>query len=65
MVRSGQANKLAVSANDDYFEFYINDTFINDVTDNRFQSGNVGIVLGLNKGDTATIEFDNFILLTP
>jgi hypothetical protein len=65
LVRSGQANKLAVSANDDYFEFYINDTFINDVTDNRFQSGNVGIVLGLNKGDTATIEFDNFILLTP
>lgn len=65
VIKPDQVNKLAVAAQGSYFEFYINDQLMSTLNDSRWASGYAGIMIEVNDGDTATFEFDNFVLRTP
>jgi len=64
-IKPDQTNKLAVLAEGSHFEFYINDQLVNTLDNNRWSSGRVGIMIEMTEGDTATFEFDNFVLRNP
>jgi len=55
-------NTMKVIANNDKFEFYINDNLVKSVTDTTFTTaGKLGPAVGLeDEGDNAVFEFDNF-----
>lgn len=59
----GRRNRLRAVCVGDTLSFYVNDTYLDGATDDRFSSGSVGFTLGL-PGDaptavTASVEFDN------
>ena len=57
----GEENRLAVIALGDEFHFFINDTFIDAIVDDRLDSGKAGLLIGLsNPGEDAIWEFDDF-----
>ncbi len=64
-IRPGAVNNLAVRAVGDRFDLFINEQFVNSINDDSLSSGNVGIGISLQKGDTARFEFDNFVLRSP
>lgn len=64
-IRPGAMNNLAVRAVGDRFDLFINEQFVNSVNDDSLSSGNVGIGISLNEGETARFEFDNFVLRSP
>lgn len=65
-VLPGQSNRLAVIAQGETFQFFINDQYLASMTDTRISSGKAGLLVGLtNANDKASWEFDNFILREP
>ncbi len=59
-------NRLEVIGQGTYFAFNINNEFVADYSDERLSQGAVGLLVGLsNPGDTATWEFDDFVLRVP
>ena len=62
-IQTGEANKLAVLVQGIDFTFFINDEFVGEASDKRFDKGEVGLAIGLDSaGDKAVFEFDNFEL---
>jgi serine/threonine protein kinase len=63
--KTGQVNKITIDAVGSFMNFYINDQFVGSVDDDRYLSGHIGLLVRLDKGDSATYEFDNFTLTKP
>jgi len=62
-IRPGEANKLTVFAQGAEFTFFINDEFVGEARNNRFDKGEAGLAIDLDgAGDKAVFEFDNFEL---
>jgi hypothetical protein len=55
----GAVNHLKVIAYGNRFSFYVNDTFLVEVTDYTFISGNIGLAAGAYDGPDVIIHFDN------
>ena len=65
-IQADQVNKLAVIAQGTQFLFFINGQFITQLSDDRLDAGQTGVLIGLsNVGDQGTWEFDNFSLRSP
>jgi hypothetical protein len=66
VIQMDQVNKLAVIAQGTQFLFFINDQFITQLSDDRLEAGNTGVLIGLsNAEDQGVWEFDNFNLRSP
>lgn len=66
LLRSGQANRLAVVAKGDQFLFLINGKMVASFADERLPRGTAGLAIGLyNKSDAGAWIFDNFELRSP
>ncbi len=65
LIQPGKANRLAVIAEGEVFTFYINGQYASQYTDDKLSTGQVALVIGLDEGDTATIEFDDFEMRSP
>jgi hypothetical protein len=58
-----QTNRLAVLAEGTQFLFFINDSYLGSLSDDRLASGLTGFAIGLsNPGDKGAWEFDNYEL---
>lgn len=64
-IKPNQWNKVAVAAEGNRFEFYINDQLVDTLANSRWTNGLVGIMIEVNAGDTAVFEFDNFVVRRP
>ncbi|MFZ5903234.1 MAG: serine/threonine protein kinase [Chloroflexota bacterium] len=64
-IRPNQKNKLAVLGRGSNFYFYINDQLVNSLSNSRWSSGLVGIMIEMSEGDTGSFEFDNFVVRSP
>lgn len=65
-IQVDRVNKLTVIAQETQFLFFINDKFIAHLSDDRLESGQTGVLIGLsNVGDQGVWEFDNFSLRSP
>jgi len=65
-ILAGSPNRLEVIAQGAYFIFNINDAHVADYNDERIPQGAVGLAVGLaNPEETATWEFDDFMLRAP
>ena len=62
-IRPGEANRLTVIADGSQFTFFINDEFVGEAENSRFNEGGTGLAIGLDSaGSKAVFEFDNFEL---
>jgi hypothetical protein len=65
-IATGSLNRLEVIAHGAEFTFMINNVNVAGYSDERFPQGAVGLAAGLaNKDETATWEFDDFMLRAP
>jgi hypothetical protein len=65
-IGAGQANRLTVIAEGSHFSLYINDQLVDEYDDSRLDSGEAGLLIGLDKaGDKAFFEFDDFEVRAP
>jgi hypothetical protein len=64
-ISKGRFNKITVIARGTEFYFYINDTFVEHISDNQRTRGSVGLRMAVDKGTEHVFEFDNFILRVP
>ena len=55
-------NRIEVFADNNHFEFYINNTKINELDDSRLDSGHLGVAIGVHSKETGQVRFDNFLL---
>ncbi|MFO7944059.1 MAG: toll/interleukin-1 receptor domain-containing protein [Anaerolineales bacterium] len=55
-------NTLSVAGRGSQFDFYINGTLVDHLTDQRFSEGYVGLAMRMKPGSSATFEFDSFKL---
>jgi len=63
LIKPDQSNKLAVIALGEYFYFFINDSYLTTITDDRLSSGEAGLIIGLSQaGEEASWQFDNYLL---
>lgn len=58
-------NKITVIAKGSDFFFFINDKFVEHISDNQRAKGNIGLRIAVDKGTEHIFEFDNFVLRTP
>jgi serine/threonine protein kinase len=65
LIRPGEFNTVGVAAVNDTFWFFINDEYVNEVSDDQLEAGIVGIGLYVEDETEAVIEFDNFELSVP
>ena len=61
-IHANEWNLLGVSARGNHFTFTINDWKVAQLDDIRSKSGNVGVFLDADKGQSGSIAFDNFAL---
>jgi hypothetical protein len=65
-VTPGETNHLQVVGDGTSYAFFLNGTLLQQVSENEFQTGGVGLAVELaNPGDEATVEFDNLIINIP
>ncbi|MCP4422504.1 MAG: hypothetical protein GY805_38330 [Chloroflexi bacterium] len=65
-ISTTEENQLAIIAQKNHFEFYINGQLVAEVNDGTLPKGKVALALIFhNNGDEATFEFDNFELRAP
>lgn len=57
-IRPYDWNTLQVLARDKHYDFWINDTYVGSVTEERSLSGRVGVWLEMDEGDETVVEFD-------
>jgi hypothetical protein len=55
----GAVNRLRVVCDGNRFTFYVNDTFLTEVTDSAFSAGNVGLAIGAFDESGVVVHFDN------
>lgn len=61
----GATNHLKVVCDGDRFAFYVNDTYLTEVTDSAFSSGNVGLAVGAFDEAGVVVHFDNLAVYSP
>jgi hypothetical protein len=61
-IHANEWNLLGVSARGSHFTFTINDWKVAELDDSRSKSGGVGVFLEADKGQSGSVEFDNFVL---
>lgn len=59
-IRRSDWNRIEVHAREDHFTFNINNTQIFETTDDRLKAGSLGILVNIEKDNSAEIWFDNF-----
>ena len=60
-IKSGAANRIAVSARGGHFTFFINERAVGEFDDTRIPSGRAGVIINLHRaGDRAVFQFSNF-----
>ena len=64
-IRPGTMNRLGVSAVGSHFQMFVNDQFVGAWDDATLTTGGVGLVMELQAGESAAVEFDNFELRAP
>lgn len=64
-ITQGKFNKIAVIAKGSDFYFFINDKFVEHISDNQRPKGSVALRIAVDKGTEHIFEFDNFVLRTP
>jgi len=66
LIQANSANRLTVVAQGALFSLYINNQFVDDVSDTRLSKGTVGLITGMGSStDEVVIEFDNFEVRAP
>ena len=55
-------NTLSVAGRGSQFDFFLNGTLVDHLTDQRFSEGYVGLAMRMKPGSSATFEFDSFKL---
>jgi hypothetical protein len=55
----GVTNHLKIVCEGDRFSFYVNDTFLTDVTDDTIRSGSIGLAVGTFDEAGVVVHFDN------
>jgi len=60
-----QTNRLTVLVDNYVFKFYINGELAEEIKDNRWVQGNVGVYMKMGGNTTVDWEFDNFAIYTP
>lgn len=62
-IRPNEPNQLTVVGIRSHFQFFINGEWVDESFDSAIEEGRFGLVAGLfNQGETATVEFDDFVL---
>ncbi len=61
----GGINRIAVIGDGSQFTFYVNDHYVDTLTDHTLSQGQVGIIIGLIAYDEAVFETRSFTLRTP
>ncbi len=61
----GAMNRIAVIGAGSQFTFYVNDHYVDTLTDHTLSQGQVGIIIGLIAYDEAVFETRSFTLRTP
>lgn len=64
-ITQGKFNKITVIAKGFDFYFFINDKFVEHISDNQRVKGSVGLRVAVDKGIEHIFEFNNFVLRTP
>ena len=65
-IRAGGPNRLAVIAQEDRIQMFVNNEWVREQGDTRLERGKVGLLVGLsNAGDTGVWVFDDFELRSP
>lgn len=64
-LQPGAINQIAVIGAGSQFTFYVNDHYVDTLTDHTLSQGQVGIIIGLIAQDAAVFETTSFILRTP
>ncbi len=62
--RPGEKNRLSLLVDGPQLTIFINDQFAGEISDNQWQSGSIGLLVGI-EGETGVFEFDQFELRTP
>jgi hypothetical protein len=57
-----ETNTITVIAQGAHYDFYINGSYVGDLTDTQFSIGRVGLAVGFDKDATGHYAFDNFSL---
>lgn len=66
LIQANNSNRLTVVAQGSLFLFYINNQFVDDMSDTRLSKGTVGMVCGMSSStDEVVIDFDNFEVRAP
>jgi hypothetical protein len=61
----GDTNRLTVITQGSRFTFYVNDQFVDEVTDDHLDKGQVGMIIALPESGDALFLSDNFIVRVP
>ncbi len=65
-VRPGEINRITVIVQGNNYTFYVNDQYVDEITDERLSGGTAGMMMELvAEGDTAVFEFDNLEIRAP
>ena len=64
-IPAGGGSTLAASCIGNQIGLAVNDHVLATVEDDSFQSGNVGLIAGIDDTPDLTIAFDNFAVLKP
>jgi len=66
LINPQDVSTLTLVADGSLFEFFLNGHPVNEIENDRIQSGQVGISIALfDVGATGTFEFDNFTVKQP
>lgn len=60
-----ESNTITIACDGSTYSFYINGKFQEDFSDNRLQSGRIGIYSEMRENTTLDWEFDNMVLYAP
>jgi flagellar basal body-associated protein FliL len=55
---AGQANSLAIMANQDVFDLFVNQTYLTEITNSQLSKGQIGVAV-YNTGLPASVSFSN------
>lgn len=61
-IRNEGTNQLAVQADDSILTFFINGEQVATIEDARFESGNIGVLLDVEAGQKASVDYDDLLV---
>lgn len=63
--RGSAANRLRAECDGDRLAFFVNDELVDEVEDDTFVDGDIGLAASTFEPSTAVIEFDNLVVTQP